>query len=589
VNPGYALDCCGNDIVVPCPAQLDINDLYRKLRASASGADCGDPCSDTSGKTRTTKQEVCLWVRYCESEADPVAPYATGDNCAAAQCQPTRIQEGYSFELRCRGAMAKPNTMLNRIANCIGDPAKAEVVGRDSLSLDRIMKPASRAIEEIRTAAQLTFTPADATAMATHAQNLHNLLTSHAQGNTTWTSDTFLTAIGELRSTAGLVTRYYATRKEAAPPADDLGAPPAAATADQAAGGAIATAAAPTPPSGLEAALAALKNGADTLQPLIATTVQTALDQAASQAVVELTIKWANGATTPAKVAASLEGQYFARSVAFTPALLAATRDALVNQQTWLLARTDCAQPSTDCSYSDDLHRIQPSAPPSQTITEPIGELSRMYYEYSVLSGALIRYLRQCGCGAVNPPCPPCDDMGVLLACLEMENCRVVRVCNLERTFALTPVAARYWLPLSEYGDEIEELCCPIPRRAKSVLDVEKPILSAASPVMRSIDALFGGGSLTTFAQAVTTSPLDALRMRVALQAFRNKLVPAAASADVILAQAYQDTQAATVNDRIDAVRADTMAQLEVVMSEIKQLRQDLASSKKKPKTGVNP
>src|SRR5512147_266624 len=27
VNPGYALDCCGNDIVVPCPVELDIQVL----------------------------------------------------------------------------------------------------------------------------------------------------------------------------------------------------------------------------------------------------------------------------------------------------------------------------------------------------------------------------------------------------------------------------------------------------------------------------------------------------------------------------------------------------------------------------------
>jgi hypothetical protein len=114
-------------------------------------------------------------------------------------------------------------------------------------------------------------------------------------------------------------------------------------------------------------------------------------------------------------------------------------------------------------------------------------------------------------------------------------------------------------------------------------------MLSAASPVMRSIDALFGGGSLTNFAEAVTTSPLDALRMRNALQSFRNKVAPTAGYADTILTQALQNTQAATVNDRIDAVRADTMAQLELAMNEIRQLRQDLANSKKKIKPGVTP
>ena len=44
VKPGYALDCCGNDIVVDCPVTLDINKLVRDLKAKLLGADCGDPC-----------------------------------------------------------------------------------------------------------------------------------------------------------------------------------------------------------------------------------------------------------------------------------------------------------------------------------------------------------------------------------------------------------------------------------------------------------------------------------------------------------------------------------------------------------------
>src|SRR5262249_2479144 len=44
VHPGYALDCCGNDITLACPQPLDINAMVRELRRKLLGADCGDPC-----------------------------------------------------------------------------------------------------------------------------------------------------------------------------------------------------------------------------------------------------------------------------------------------------------------------------------------------------------------------------------------------------------------------------------------------------------------------------------------------------------------------------------------------------------------
>src|SRR5277367_2241641 len=40
VNPGYALDCCGNDIVVACPQDLDINQMVHQLMTKLRQADC---------------------------------------------------------------------------------------------------------------------------------------------------------------------------------------------------------------------------------------------------------------------------------------------------------------------------------------------------------------------------------------------------------------------------------------------------------------------------------------------------------------------------------------------------------------------
>jgi hypothetical protein len=74
---------------------------------------------------------------------------------------------------------------------------------------------------------------------------------------------------------------------------------------------------------------------------------------------------------------------------------------------------------------------------------------------------ASLEYLRDCICRALNPACQPCEDSAVLLACLEVEECDVVRICNMERRFVLSPAAVRYWLPpLQLLGNIAEKLCC---------------------------------------------------------------------------------------------------------------------------------
>ena len=40
VQPGYALDCCGNDLVLPCAATLDVNAMIRDLRAAPADREC---------------------------------------------------------------------------------------------------------------------------------------------------------------------------------------------------------------------------------------------------------------------------------------------------------------------------------------------------------------------------------------------------------------------------------------------------------------------------------------------------------------------------------------------------------------------
>ena len=111
VGPGYALDCCGNDIVVSCPETLDVLALVRELR-DRTGVDCGEPCDDQPCQT------YVLNVLYAEEPTDPVAPYDQ-DDCAVGDCQFSRVREGYRFELSCEAAELEP-TVIDKLRECFG-------------------------------------------------------------------------------------------------------------------------------------------------------------------------------------------------------------------------------------------------------------------------------------------------------------------------------------------------------------------------------------------------------------------------------------------------------------------------------------
>jgi hypothetical protein len=107
-----------------------------------------------------------------------------------------------------------------------------------------------------------------------------------------------------------------------------------------------------------------------------------------------------------------------------------------------------------------------------------------------------------CECEAFNPPCAPCDDQAVLLACLTWEDCKVVDICNLVRKWVITGPNLRYWAPpLGEIGEYLERMCCPDPCDANdAVIDV-----SGAHQRLRSL-----------FAQRLA-DPNDDVRARLAV------------------------------------------------------------------------
>lgn len=136
VQPGHALDACGNDLVLDCAVELDAIAMIRELRRNQlNGQDCGDPCPERSptGEVRSAGERqdarrYCLYLRYAEESTEPVSPYSTDEPCGTGACEFTRIREGVRFELRCGDAMPVADSLVARITACIKDLTRAEAV-----------------------------------------------------------------------------------------------------------------------------------------------------------------------------------------------------------------------------------------------------------------------------------------------------------------------------------------------------------------------------------------------------------------------------------------------------------------------------
>ena len=133
VEAGYALDPCGNDIVLAQAQTLDLVQLVRDCRNQAKGStDCNPFLTSQLADCTGIDQTWCLTISYAEQDARPVAalrgmsmasPSACGCSCngngsgsstvatasatldtvgrTATACEPTRTVETVSFGVAC--------------------------------------------------------------------------------------------------------------------------------------------------------------------------------------------------------------------------------------------------------------------------------------------------------------------------------------------------------------------------------------------------------------------------------------------------------------------------------------------------------
>jgi hypothetical protein len=471
VDPGYALDCCGNDIVVSCPQELDINQMVRDLqRKRHGGLDCGDPCPDNTSATapssqtpagisrisgmdtnQTTKpacQKYCLYVNYCEQPSDPVSPYATDDPCTTQQCEATRVREGFRFELRCPDPNEPDPAICQRINDCLGQaPDNYRKSAGRLRDLGLRVTAASRSIQE----RNLTSLPSDfPTIVQAHAEAVHKALDEHLS-NPQALVDATLNLGSDVALSALLNDPDPDTLKK-------TGARELLQKASKVIGDLEIRS---THLSDLERA------NASSLSDLVKTGLRT---QVASSGGTTVRTISATAGPLPLQQAGSDLVQLLAQKVVYGVPLHNLLVTETDNLRTQLAFRLEQAQMKTRCDLLDTVN----SAPkPTKVTTANVsfGEIYQAGTAARVIGGAWIELERACYCNALNPPCPPCDDPGLLLACITIEQCKVKDICNLDRQFVLSPVAIRYWIPeITRIGRAIEKACCPAPCPEKNDL-----------------------------------------------------------------------------------------------------------------------
>ncbi|MFJ8691743.1 hypothetical protein [Streptomyces roseolilacinus] len=450
VHPGHALDCAGNDIVVPCTEQVDVRALVREQRVGALGVDCGEDCDDEGGR------RYGLYVRYQELPVEPVAPYATEEPCPSPGCVPSRIQEGFRFVVRCDDAEDHRHNPGTRLLAGIGDLARAD----RARTRDRRLGHYLDALFAAAAGTGRTFR-LDAADAGRYAASLA-WLRENAAGEGPPPPPAAREMTEHVRALASAVARFdthdAAGRDRLTREYPDLATVPEAR-------GVLGTACDRLGGTDTEAAWP---------DPLRRTLARAVVTETAARVVPER-----GDADAP------LEVRMLAQGTPLSHALRAEFRADLGLVREWLLCRLDRTGESGDCRLRAEVAAVDappplPAPPRDSAEKATVAEAQRIAEAAAALTTALRRFLTDTACATLNPPCGDRADTDVLLAHLELDGCDVVRVCSAGREQVL-PGGSAYgeWLPkLYRLRELAERLCCrPVPQHRGTPLPPEGDVV----------------------------------------------------------------------------------------------------------------
>jgi hypothetical protein len=125
VEPGYAIDCCGNDIIICNEVEYDvvkrINEFKKKKKAEA------DPCSGETVEEETTcecksgGEKYYVVLQYKEADSKPATALNTQDACSIQSCVPSRTEECYKLDLveYCTLNRTMEERFLTKVKKCL--------------------------------------------------------------------------------------------------------------------------------------------------------------------------------------------------------------------------------------------------------------------------------------------------------------------------------------------------------------------------------------------------------------------------------------------------------------------------------------
>lgn len=120
VEPGYAIDCCGNDIVLCDAAEFDVLEYLEACRRAVE-PDCYSKIPPRRSRCEDEPQEYCLILSFTETFADPVTAFTRQHGCTPNRCEPSRICEGYRIDLVKKDELEEQSSSINmwdKIQDC---------------------------------------------------------------------------------------------------------------------------------------------------------------------------------------------------------------------------------------------------------------------------------------------------------------------------------------------------------------------------------------------------------------------------------------------------------------------------------------
>jgi hypothetical protein len=123
IEPGYALDCNGNDVIVCADKPFDVKG-YLDRRKKEKQTDC---FSQRTAGCVTTQTEYCLVLSYEEKPGKPVNALVRDNGCKANTCEPSRTLERFRVDLIDKETAEKLNvrpSVWSRMRECLQDEGR---------------------------------------------------------------------------------------------------------------------------------------------------------------------------------------------------------------------------------------------------------------------------------------------------------------------------------------------------------------------------------------------------------------------------------------------------------------------------------